>query len=526
VMVGLRVEVAVLPSLWLELLVLFASMLAARALLMYGVLPQLTRWLGAPRVGLRFRSIMFWGGLRGAIALALVLSLPDDFALKDELIALGTGVVLLTLFVQGLSIDWLVNRLGLATPPLADRVGEAETEVAAKEKALQRLPELSAGGLFSGAVAQKLSQRYRREHGAAEQFLADLRRAEVDAAAEQSLVFLRALSEEREHLNSLFAHGHLDERPFRRLLGMHAALADDLRHGVVPPERRLRPHSQALLSLAGRFGPLLPMVERLRQQNVAIDYQVAWGQFQCCDAVLVELDSIAPEGEPRAGLQHVYEGWRQEACTYLDDTAAQFPEFVHAMQERHATRLAVLAEIDVIKQRAHHGALPESSARRMEVQRDEQLDRLRRLAADKLGVDPAELLRKVPFMAGLPPEVLPMIVERLHRRTFAIGEKVIRQGQRDDSMFFIVRGVVRVYLYVDNVKRTVATLMAGDLFGEMALLRGEPRTATVIAVTPCLLLELRRADFMAVAELCPPLAEAVERADRERRAQLAAGAAQ
>ena len=64
--------------------------------------------------------------------------------------------------------------------------------------------------------------------------------------------------------------------------------------------------------------------------------------------------------------------------------------------------------------------------------------------------------------------------------------------------------------------RDLATLMAGEFFGEMALLHHEPRTATCRAVTPCALYELRRQDFDEVCAACPDMRAALEEADRKR----------
>lgn len=73
------------------------------------------------------RHVIFWGGLRGAVALAAALSLPADFPYRQQLLAMTYGVVLFTVLAQGLTIGPLVRRLGLlrepdpvpATPPVA-----------------------------------------------------------------------------------------------------------------------------------------------------------------------------------------------------------------------------------------------------------------------------------------------------------------------------------------------------------------------------------------------------------------------
>ena len=87
-------------------------------------------------------------------------------------------------------------------------------------------------------------------------------------------------------------------------------------------------------------------------------------------------------------------------------------------------------------------------------------------------------------------------------------------------MYLVARGVVRVSRQDGGLTRDMATLMAGDFFGEMALLHGTPRTATCRAVTPCALYELRRDDLDAVMEACPRIQEAVEEADERRRSEL------
>jgi len=132
----------------------------------------------------------------------------------------------------------------------------------------------------------------------------------------------------------------------------------------------------------------------------------------------------------------------------------------------------------------------------------------------------------VPFFEGLPVEEFARVAERLRRRTAPIGDPIVRQGERGSSLFLVARGVVRVTRLDHGQVRTIATLMAGDFFGEIGLLHGGVRTATCSAVTPCVLYELQRRDIDAVVQSCPAMQEALEEADRERRAELEAGGAE
>jgi CPA1 family monovalent cation:H+ antiporter len=57
--------------------------------------------------------VLFWGGLRGALALALVLALPENMPERGEIVVTAFAVVAFSIFVQGISMPLLVRRLGL-----------------------------------------------------------------------------------------------------------------------------------------------------------------------------------------------------------------------------------------------------------------------------------------------------------------------------------------------------------------------------------------------------------------------------
>ena len=65
------------------------------------------------KVDLRYQHVLVWGGLRGALALALALAVPDEVAEKDAIIIAAFAVVAFSLFVQGLTMPWLIGALGL-----------------------------------------------------------------------------------------------------------------------------------------------------------------------------------------------------------------------------------------------------------------------------------------------------------------------------------------------------------------------------------------------------------------------------
>jgi MFS family permease len=118
---------------------------------------------------------------------------------------------------------------------------------------------------------------------------------------------------------------------------------------------------------------------------------------------------------------------------------------------------------------------------------------LRRIDRD-VGVPREEigLLQRVPFLAALPERTIERLARTAQRRDAVAGELVVTQGEHGDRFYVVKSGELDVS--VDGAE--VSTLHAGDFFGEIALLRDVPRTATVRANRDSALLALERNEFL------------------------------
>jgi MFS family permease len=118
---------------------------------------------------------------------------------------------------------------------------------------------------------------------------------------------------------------------------------------------------------------------------------------------------------------------------------------------------------------------------------------LRRIDRD-VGVPREEigLLQRVPFLAALPERTIERLARTAQRRDAVAGELVVTQGEHGDRFYVVESGELDVS--VDGAE--VSTLHAGDFFGEIALLRDVPRTATVRANRDSALLALERNEFL------------------------------
>jgi MFS family permease len=118
--------------------------------------------------------------------------------------------------------------------------------------------------------------------------------------------------------------------------------------------------------------------------------------------------------------------------------------------------------------------------------------RLRQLDRGSVAPEWLELLLGDPIFAPLPEHVREQLAARLQPLPFKAGDVVIRQGDRGDGFYLVASGEVSVE--VDG--RRVGTLGPGASFGEIALLRDVPRTATIRAVDDTLALQLDRESFL------------------------------
>jgi small-conductance mechanosensitive channel len=132
----------------------------------------------------------------------------------------------------------------------------------------------------------------------------------------------------------------------------------------------------------------------------------------------------------------------------------------------------------------------------------------------------AELFQAVDLLAVLSPEEQRTLAAEVIPRRFGAGERIIREGETGNTFYVVASGTVAIQ--AGSPPREVAQLSRGDYFGEMSLLTGAPRVATVVAAEDVLLYEIHRATFARLFEANPKIADRLAELLGRRSGQLQA----
>jgi CPA1 family monovalent cation:H+ antiporter len=172
------------------------AVVISRPLAIFGVMPVVNRLSRLPDIEGRNELVVIWGGLRGGVALALALAIPDRLPEQETFIAMTAGVVIATLLINATTIGWLVGRLGLDRPDRISRFVAAAARYDGAASARSELHEIAANA--------DVEERLGEVESAAAREIAEL--GLTDDEHYQALL-RRGLSVERQTLVELIEEG-------------------------------------------------------------------------------------------------------------------------------------------------------------------------------------------------------------------------------------------------------------------------------------------------------------------------------
>jgi monovalent cation:H+ antiporter, CPA1 family len=214
-LIGLEMQLSQLIAQWQAILLAILAVLLARAVVIYGL--TLTN-RDFPR---RWSHVLLWGGLRGAISLALALSLPLTLGVPEviQLRSMAFGVVLFTILVQGFTMQPLVKAMNLVQrSEMQEEYERRHARAVAARAAYQRLEQMHGEGLFSNHTWQLLSPLLEQHSKALAGSVREVLEADPSVEAEELDTARReALHAQRTALHDLLTDGVVSEDVYAQL---------------------------------------------------------------------------------------------------------------------------------------------------------------------------------------------------------------------------------------------------------------------------------------------------------------------
>jgi monovalent cation:H+ antiporter, CPA1 family len=224
-------------GLWSMILLAIPAAILARGLVVFSLIPPLNRYLKDSPIPWPYQTVMFWGGLRGAVALALVLSLDTDFANRDLLIAMTLSVALFTIIVSGATTKRLIRGLRINRPTVMERLERAQALCLARQNAINVLDELAHKEQLQPLALDRLKAKSHAALGKAEALLHAIW-GELGSSSELSrqAVWLEALRLEQRGYQQISDTGVLSEGALNKLvLSVHLKRDAVLGNQIPPP---------------------------------------------------------------------------------------------------------------------------------------------------------------------------------------------------------------------------------------------------------------------------------------------------
>jgi CPA1 family monovalent cation:H+ antiporter len=485
--------------------------IAARAAVLFLLMPLLTLMRLSPRVEPAFRAAILWGGLRGALTLALALAVTESVRVPLEakrLVGiLATGFTLFTLLVQGTTLRWVIRRLGLdrlspIDQALSDQVVAVALQIVREDVArttenydlsraivraeAKRFAERLDGAVKAADGNAEILDRDRITLGLIalagaerEAFLARIRERTISARMSE-----RALSDADRLIEGARGGGRTGyQRAARASVGYDAAF-----RAAVFVHNRLRISGPRARMTSDRFELLLSQRLILRDLDGFIETRIRRIHGRRVADLLRELLERRVEG-----VETALEGLRLQYPGYADELERRFiRRTALRLEERE---YAAMHEDGLLGAEPHTALMHDLAARRAAAEERPRLD---------LMVRRADLVHQFPLFAEFDDATTRPLIRALRSVYVNAGDVIVRRDAPARQVFFIASGVVEV-----KTAGQTWLLGRGEMFGQLSILMKRPRRAVVRAIAPSHFMVLDQTRFRQMLARSPLLQDAV-----------------
>ncbi|MBU3262142.1 cation:proton antiporter [Roseovarius sp. PS-C2] len=498
--------------------VVILAAIAARAVILFGLLPLLSLLRLSPSVDRPYRVAILWGGLRGAVTLALALAVTESFRVPDGIQRvvgiLATGFTLFTLIVQGTTLRWMIGRLGLDRLSPIDEALSRQVVAVALQTVREDVAHTTENYDLSRDIVRSEAKRFgERLDDAVKKAEASTDILDRDRV---TLGLIALAGHERDTILAKVRERTISAKMAEQVLSDADRLIEGARSGGRSGYNRAARRSvaygrgfRAAGFLQNRFhlsGPLATMTadrfELLLSQRLVLR---DLGAF--IDGRIRRI-----HGRRLSDLLHELLSRRIDAVeTALEGLRLQYPGYAEELERRFIRRTALrLEEREYVAMREDGLIGAEVYTKLME-----RLASHRAAAEERPHLDIAlqriELVRQFPLFANLDDKSLKRLSHAFRTRYANAGELIVGKDTVGKSVFFIASGAVEL-----ETAGQTWRLGRGEMFGQMAILMKKTPRTEVRSIAPSTLLVLDEARFVRLLKRSEVLQDAVRTSAEKR----------
>ena len=491
----------------------------ARALILFGVLPLYERWNSTANISNAYKGVMLWGGLRGAVSLALALSIMENPAFDPEtqrfIGVLVTGFVLFTLLVNATTIGSLLKLFGLDQLDPVDKIIRNRALKHSLEKIQGLLKSKAENQGIKPELSDEILEQYREDEKETDDLLS--RSSELSENDWVRVGLFDLCNLEREGYLKQFEEGIVSIYIIRRLFAQVEDLLDGLQTGNA--REGYQNFSTKVLEFNWRFHFALTLhrklgISRKLSEHLADRFEMLLSsQTVMKESLLTAL----PKMEPLIGkktaetLKSLIEYRLQKTGQALHLLELQYPDYFLMLQKRYLSRIAIGLQESDYEQLRREAVISGEVFKNLETDLQNRIQRMAPRPILDLHLEPEKLVRLVSLFSNIPEDRLIQISKLMKPMLAVPGETIVKKGDIGHHMYFISSGCVEVEVSPEPIQ-----LGSGDFFGEIALITNSPRTFSVRALGFCDLLVLSDSDFNIFLKDNPEISKALSEAAEKR----------
>ncbi len=455
-------------DMWVALGILYVSLQIIRATSVVVFMPLLKRiGIGINR---QKATVLVWGGLRGAVSLALALTVAQNELIPkevgDQVLFLCAGIVVLTMLVNGGSMGWVLKKMGLDHLPDAKQatVDKAGGEVSKTLSGI--LPGMMEDDFLKGADWERVKQ------ASGIQAVSEL--VEVEQVGEEDLAVAyrrRLLETERKHYWTQFEQGTIGA-------GATKKLVDSVEHALdgtptIAPRSDLAQlwDTPPLLNALKNIKGMKNLALKLSFSRLSLSYDVARGFIQAQDELESHVDDLAPNPKEAQQVHDLVAQNKSATLKYIESLRETFPEVIRGLETYSATRLLLYRERAVISQQLKQAVLDKPEAERMIMDVEMRMEALNKVPSLEGSLSGDQLVKQLSWMQGLPMATQERLNTIMQHSIYNVDEDIAKTGKAFCALGIITRGTVEIVREQDG-KLIKNILGAGETLGAISLLSG------------------------------------------------------